>query len=201
MGRGRRRRRPCGGRCGQCAGRGQAETGRRRARSRQPDEKPPKPPLKRQTRAIWRMACEQSRTIGSTIVTLAAGDDGYCLPVGGRQPRLSAARRQAAAADPRPQPGAEAGRLRRSGRRRGAPSSQRQCGHPRCRLRPQPRARQRGRRHSRRRPLCSGQRRPDAAVAARTSWRRPSRRTIWSGWRTVGWKPPWRVARRTISAL
>lgn len=33
--------------------------------------------------AIWRMACEQSRTIGSTIVTLAASDDGYaCLWAG-----------------------------------------------------------------------------------------------------------------------
>src|ERR1700759_3546460 len=33
--------------------------------------------------AIWRMACEQSRTIGSTIVTLTAGDDGYaCLWAG-----------------------------------------------------------------------------------------------------------------------
>src|ERR1700761_4798743 len=39
--------------------------------------------------AIWRMACEQSRTIGSTIVTLTAGDDGYaCLWAGDRRAYL-----------------------------------------------------------------------------------------------------------------
>jgi serine/threonine protein phosphatase PrpC len=33
--------------------------------------------------AIWRMACEQARTIGSTIVTLAVGEGGYsCLWAG-----------------------------------------------------------------------------------------------------------------------
>ncbi len=28
--------------------------------------------------ALWQMACASARTIGSTIVTLAVGDDGYC---------------------------------------------------------------------------------------------------------------------------
>ena len=47
--------------------------------------------------AIWKMACANSGTMGSTVVALAIGDGGYSLSVGRRQPRLSAARWQTSA--------------------------------------------------------------------------------------------------------
>ena len=40
--------------------------------------KPPRLPLKKQTRPCGKWRAQAARTIGSTIVALAVGDDGYC---------------------------------------------------------------------------------------------------------------------------